>query len=436
MESLLRRTLVLVTVRELLLSSSNWYRYLLMININVYHSFVYLSVGGNFMTTLKLLIFIFCVALLSCKNDQQNPYSNLLLGDWTYIENDSLKDASPFNRNIIEGYSFLDKGICNKKIGYFKKIKTKIPGMENAIGDRTEQTTNCFLGTETKYKIEGDSLKIFNLTDSIWEGRKILRLSNDTLCLQLSNHAIVNFAKSKYQIDTTVLFDELVVSTSGCFGTCPINNTIINQSGEVIDYGENYNSQDGLYTFSLTKDQYNKVSLNFKKVDIKNLKDEYEAGWTDDEEITLTFLKEGKIIKNIRDYGKVGPAELYWAYTPVRNMYQLNKLDSLQVNKSPLSQPKDIMFPFQLTLGLSKSEAFYLWNLLRKAKEMKEPFTKKYEINFHGTAQIKKVKTDGRFYTFETLDGDEMAFDIGFNFFDRNELTNKFKSDENLKVYK
>ena len=388
------------------------------------------------MTILKLTIFIYCVTLLSCKNDQENPYLNLLLGDWTYIENDSLKDAAPFKRNIMEGYSFHDKGICNKKTGYFKKIKTKIPGMENAIGDRTEQTTTYFLGTETKYKIEGDSLKILNLSDSIWEGRKILRLSNDILSLQLSNHAIVNFNKSKYKIDTTVLFDEVVVSTSGCFGTCPINNTIINQSREVIYYGENYNNQDGLYTFSLTNDQYNQVISNFKKVDIKHLKGKYEADWTDDEEIMLTFLKEGKIIKSIRDYGKIGPTELYWAYTPVRNMYQLNKLDSLKVNPSLLSQPMDIMFPFQMTLGLSKSEAFYLWNLLRQAKQMKEPFTKKYEINFHGTAQIKKVETDGRFYTFETLDGNEMTFDIGFNFFDRNELTNKLKSDENLKVYK
>jgi len=30
---------------------------------------------------------------------------------------------------------------------------------------------------KTKYKIEGDTLKIFNLADSIWEGRKILSLS-------------------------------------------------------------------------------------------------------------------------------------------------------------------------------------------------------------------------------------------------------------------
>jgi hypothetical protein len=388
------------------------------------------------MKTLKFLIFIFCVTLLSCKNEQPNPYSNLLVGDWTYIENDSLKDALVFSRNIKEGYSFFDKGICNKKKGYFKKIKNKIPGLENAIGDRTEQTTTYFLGTETKYKIEGDSLKIFNLTDSIWEASKITRLSNDTLSLQSSNHAIANFTKAKYKIDTSVVFDELVVSTSGCLGACPISTTIINQSGQAIYYGEEYNNQDGLYTFSLAKDQYNQVISSFRKADIRNLKDNYDADWTDDEEITLTFLKEGKIIKKIRDYGEVGPTELYWAYMPIRYMYQLNKLDTLKVNQSLLSNPWGIMLPFQVDLGLSKSEAFYLWNLLRQAKEMKEPFTKTNERNFPGAAQIKKITTDGRFYTFEALDGDEKTFDIGYNFFERNELTNKLKSNKIVKVYK
>jgi hypothetical protein len=384
----------------------------------------------------RLSIFIFCIALLSCKSEQQSPLIKLLIGDWKYIENDSSKYVSPFRQNIIEGYSFFDNGVCNKNLGYFKNITTKIPGMEKAFGERTEETTTYFLGTETTYKIQGDSLKIFNLTDSIWEGGKILRLFNDTLSLQLSNHIIMNFAKCNYEADTPELFDELVVSTSGCLGTCPINNTIIEKSGKVIFYGEEFNNQDGLYTFSLTKEEYNRVMSRFMKIGIRKMKDQYEADWTDDQQITLTFLKEGKIIKSIRDYGKIGPAELYWAYLPVVNMYQLNKLEALKINLPPLTQARNIIYSFDWTLGLSKSEAYYLWNLLRQAKELNYSFVKKYEIDFHGAGQIKKVETDGRFFTFESVDGNKRTFDIGFNFFDKNELTNRFKGNANLKVYK
>ena len=65
--------------------------------------------------------------------------------------------------------------------------------MENASGDRTERITTYFLGTETKYKIDGDVLSIFDLTDSAWQEAIILRLSNDTLSLQLSDNTTTNF---------------------------------------------------------------------------------------------------------------------------------------------------------------------------------------------------------------------------------------------------
>jgi hypothetical protein len=325
----------------------------------------------------------------------------------------------------LEGYEFQDNGICHKKRGYYKKIRSRIPGMENASGDRTERITTYFLGTETKYKIDGDVLSIFDLTDSAWQEAIILRLSNDTLSLQLSDNTTTNFVRTRYQFDTTQLFDEVVVSTSGCFGTCPITSTLISQSGEVVYYGEQHTIHNGLYRFTLTKEEYNKVRSDFAKAKFNELEKTYEADWTDDEEITITFLKHGKIVKSITDYGKVGPNELFWAYTPVRSMYQLKVLDSITTSPSVLGQPREFMSSIQSALDLSKSETFYLWNLLRQSTEVNVPFVKKYSIGFDEGYEIRKLETDGRYFAFETSGGKRITFDIGFNYFEINGLNKK-----------
>jgi hypothetical protein len=214
------------------------------------------------------------------------------------------------------------------------------------------------------------------------------------------------------------MFDEVVVSTSGCFGTCPVTNTLISQSGEVVYCGEYHTSHNGLYRFTLTKEEYNKVRSDFAKARINELDKTYEANWTDDEEITITFLKHGKIVKSITDYGKVGPKELFWAYTPVRSMYQLKVLDSISTSPSILSQPRVIMSSLQSKVDISKSEAFYLWNLLRQSNMVNMPFVRKFKIGFDEGYEIKKLETDGRYFAFETLGGKEFTFDIGFNYFE------------------
>ncbi|MRX68715.1 hypothetical protein GJU42_12135 [Flavobacterium resistens] len=46
------------------------------------------------------------------------------------------------------------------------------------------------------------------------------------------------------------------------------------------------------------------------------MKNEYIASHTDDETISVTFIKNNKIIKTIEDYGQEAPTEFQWAYIP------------------------------------------------------------------------------------------------------------------------
>lgn len=389
------------------------------------------------MTKLRNIL-TFCLIFFSCHHQPPNPYLHLIVGDWTCIKQNRLPDSTDnFSYpNFRQGYSFLPSGVCQNKLGFFKDVITKISGLENAYGPRSEKTTTYFLGTQTEYKIVNDSLKIFNLTDSTWEVYKILKISSDSLILQKKNNSVVKFIKSNYSIKKDISFDEIVVSSSGCYGTCPISNTLINKLGKVTYYGENYNNQNGLYTFSLPKKDYDQIISNFKNADINNLKDKYQATWTDDEEITVTFFKDKKIIKTISDYGHVAPTELYWAYTPVRYLYQFAKLDTENSVNIQLNQVRVIIFEFGWEFGLRQSEAFYLCNLLEQAKETHEIFSKKYQLKFHGLENIEKIETDGRYFTLTMLNGTQKTFDIGFNFLEVNSLTNKLTQNKNIQVSK
>src|ERR1700761_3907149 len=51
-------------------------------------------------------------------------------------------------------------------------------------------------------------------------------------------------------------FDEIVLSTSGCFGTCDIFNVLIRSTGEVFYHGEEYVDHKGYYTGRISEDQY------------------------------------------------------------------------------------------------------------------------------------------------------------------------------------
>lgn len=388
---------------------------------------------------MKIILLFYCFIFFSCTTKKSKQYSDFILGDWSYLEENKSPDSSSremLRDSIIEGYSFSTKEVCEKKLGFFKHVTTKISGMEKAYGAFTERTTRYFLGTETKYKIDEDSLKIFDLADSSWQAWHIINLSSDTLTIE-ENEKEKKFIKKDYTKNKKFKFDQVVISSSACFGECSINNIIIDKSGEAVYYGERYNSINGLYSLKLSKNQIDKIVSAFNKADITNLKNYYAANWHDDQVIDLTFVKDGKIIKSIRDYGNVAPVELYWAYMPIRNMYQIMQLDTLDLAIHKIVNTEEALSFIQYTTPLSYSEEFYFLNLLRQATETKEHFITKYELSMMDIDEIIKVETDGRFYNFKMKDGTEKTLDIGYNFIETNEIGWKFNlRQQAIKEYK
>ncbi|MWB96829.1 hypothetical protein GON26_20900 [Flavobacterium sp. GA093] len=372
----------------------------------------------------KIILSILTVFILySCQRNNEAQLNKDILGEWTYVKtegqrkpkkNNDIKfpPPSPFD-NYVPGYIFLENNICENKSGYFKTIDAK---------ERDDRKT-FFLGTETKYKIKNDSLQIFDLVTKTWENQKIHSIIRDTLTTKISDSLFAKYTRTKYKINPNENYDKIIVSSSGCYGSCPVLNISIDNNGNVIYYGQYYNTKNGIFKSKITKNEYQKIQTNFKKADIKNLKDNYEGSWTDDETITITFIKNNKIVKSINDYGRQSPIALIWAYTPVRYLYQQIKLTPLKV-KNPLSSLSRISFTKGNQIcDLTKSESFYLVTEIFKGKETPYKFESRYQIEFWNDQDKKEIiHTDGRYFKCK-----DKIIDIGYNFLTINNLTDKFR---------
>ncbi|MDQ6531884.1 DUF6438 domain-containing protein [Flavobacterium sp. LHD-85] len=371
--------------------------------------------------TPVLYIALFFI-LHSCQTNNNEKLKKDIIGEWMYIKTNDQRKPKTKNPNIPppppfdspkQGYVFLKNNIAEYKSGYFKLTRAK----------EWDNRKTYFLGTNTKYKIENDSLKIFDLVSETWENQKIESIIGDTLTTKVADSIFAKYARTKYKINPNENYDQIIVSSSGCYGSCPISNISIENNGNVLYYGQDYNTQNGFFTSKINNDQYLKIQTRFKKADIMNLKDQYVANWTDDQTITITFIKKSKIVKSISDYGRQSPEALIWASIPVRFLYQ-------QIKLSPL-KTEELLFPIwrisfkkgNQICDLTKSESYYLFTEIFKGKETTSKFENKYYIEFWNDQDKKEiVYTDGRYFKFKNK-----TIDIGYNFLTVNNSTIKFR---------
>lgn len=182
---------------------------------------IIISLTVNKFMKLKIILYVSVIFILySCQKNNDTQLSKEILGEWTYIKtedqrkprkNNDIKippPQPPFGRHI-QGYIFSENNICENKSGYFKRIEAK---------EREDRKT-FFLGTETKYKIQNDSLKILDLVSNTWENQKINSIVGDTLITKVDDSIIAKYARTKYKINPNENYDKIIVSSSGCYGS-------------------------------------------------------------------------------------------------------------------------------------------------------------------------------------------------------------------------
>ena len=293
-----------------------------------------------------------------------------------------------------------------------------------------------YYGNFVPYYIKRDSIFMQNAFNHNIEFKwKFICLSHDTLILAPDDMTTLKFKRLKYDKCIVADFDQIVYSSSGCYGYCPIIDISINNNGHMLFQGEGYVKKLGFYEGQLDNNLRKRVFDKFHKANPLRLQKQYSASHTDDESITTTYIKNNKIIKTIHDYGKKGTSELIWAYISIANLH-----DVVNLNRIPDDEPfypKYHYYTFEkgrLILPLEKSESFYLWTELKKSKITSQKFTPNYTITFTGNYtywgpdanerehkfEYKKITSDGRFFKFEYKNAPSETYDLGYNFIERN----------------
>jgi len=360
-----------------------------------------------------------------------------LIGEWERIDkknefNDFL--LAPFY--LPDGMTIFNDSI-EFYLGFFKYSSDSITG----------EKTRTYFGNIAPYKIEKGSIFIRSPLTKKWLFKwKFISAKNDTLELAFNDTTTLKYKRILYDLDTLPEFDQIIYSSSGCYGSCPVIDISINKDGNVLFQGEGYVKPLGFYSAKIDDKTKEYIFDKFRRANPTGLLDKYAIASTDRESLTTTFIKEGKIVKTIEDYGMAGPSELIWAYIPFANLYNSILLDSLPLDEP--FYPKLHYFTFKkngLILPLEKSESFYLWTELKKSKQTDKEVKPLYILTFRGNYtysgpdpnkdkqhkyEIKAIKTDGQLFKFEFKDNKSITYDLGYNFIDKNFKMTSFRKPE------
>lgn len=142
-----------------------------------------------------LQIFLFFL-LIGCQSKENKNYESKISGKWLFAEeyfitrydDEGFEEPPPPPRERL-GYNFFSKDSCETNFSFFKINDTTKLDFRGKYSDVEN------IGRKTIYKIEDDSLKIFNRSFNRWESFYIMRLDTNNLVLNNQNAVIQKFAR-------------------------------------------------------------------------------------------------------------------------------------------------------------------------------------------------------------------------------------------------
>ena len=107
--------------------------------------------------------------------------------------------------------------------------------------------------------------------------------------------------------------NEITLERTPCFGRCPVYKATLKSDGTLLYEGIRFVPRIGKYKAHIY--QFEKIAGLVHRFGLFKLKDSYSARVTD-QATAITTVKTASGKKSIRDYGEVGPDEL-WAFDRV-----------------------------------------------------------------------------------------------------------------------
>ena len=364
-----------------------------------------------------LLVFLF----FSCDKKEEN----MLIGNW-YFDSNLITDNYDSSEKQNFSLNILNDSILEYKFGFYEYIPTNMKVL-GAYSDTTDMKINAlrFLGTKTKYTIKDSTLLFWDKSDSIWVKHKIKTLNHEYLILEDESKKEYNLVKKKKTYNDSTLYDAIIVDRQGGFGCCGVNTTYINRKGKMYFKGLGYNTNEDDFITQLDLKTATQIFNNFDRIDIFHMENSYQRSVTDAQNNTITFIKNGKIVKSIQDYANKAPIDFFAAYNELSYLYQKvkKKNDAVFIFDNRLNFPS--FENNKVQNRIYNSEFFLLELELKKGKEVNIVFEPKYVLNFsylnHGFL-FNKIETDGKYYKFYYNDNATKTIDIGYDFIEENPI--------------
>lgn len=300
---------------------------------------------------------------------------------------------------------------------------------------------------ETKWQFEkqGDSL----ITFYQYKGKTNL-LENSSMKDESNSFQLRKIKDFKFSKNDD--FDQVILSRSGCYGMCPIMDVSFDFKEQYVHYyGNKYVVKKGFHNGTLNNLSDLKERFAITRWD--TLKTYYYEDVSDQEAITLLFIKNDKIIKSIYIYGFPPSISLEWvnnAILPFINSAPLEKV----IKKNDIYPRRDYYAFNTLDSGLilTKAESYLLYLQLQKAQKVNTSFEGKYTVQLARNytyfpklvdgdtyekfvRNFEKVETDGRYYKIYLKGEKSNIYDLGYNFIDDNPLNNNFEARESIEKY-
>ena len=367
-----------------------------------------------------LLVFLF----FSCQKERKFSME----GNWqfdTIVSYDKKMGGYSFVANEIAphfNFSIINDSVINFNGGFFKNLTLKSSYSENP----TRLRATYYLGTETNFYLK-DSLLIYydrsiNKNDTI----KVLKINPNELLISTKDNLVLRLVNKVNKYFDNSKYDAVVINRSPCYGYCPFNYTYLDRDGNFYFKNLGYNTTKSDIATQLNKNKTNKLFKIIDKIDFENLEDNYFLGATDSQTNTISFFKNGKIIKTISTYIKC-PIELKEVINELS--YACQDIPDEKDYESILGNDETFGFQFNdKDLNLLSSEADFLEVELSRAKKVAVDFESKYEIDpgYYGSEKkYKKIYTDGRYYKFILQDNSSFVIDLEYNFVTKNPILKK-----------
>lgn len=375
----------------------------------------------NFYYMNRLFIIIVLFSNLSGCYLNNTNYKDLIIGEWdlTYMTDgiNNISNNNPFNNNST-GLIFEKKGIINFRNGFVK--------------NSDDLRKNKILNFKTNYYLINNLLYVFDLSTNKWINIKIIKINETELILQYEKNEYLKYEKwGSTKNSKSIVYDDLIVSFCGCAGGCPTINIILHKNGSFCFEGEtNSEHNNGYYIGQIEEDTKSEIDKLSSRIDISNFKNVYGEDALHQEKINLSFVNDHKVIKTIIIYGDSAPYVINWLLKKFEFISQQTQIMKV-ISQKYINFTSFYFESNSLKLELTRSESFYLWNLLQNSIFIHENRNSlNYKLKPFINDNLIEIRTDGRVFEIIKNKQKSIFLDIGINFIDENkEILNLVKKD-------